>query len=507
MPENRPGLRGGGRDDVVIVSQTGAGAIIKGMAIFAQHQAIAHHAHLQAGHRIGVKPVEEGTRVAALHLDLPQRGHIAEAHARAGGAHLAVHRLAPGGFAGAGKVLRPHPLADLDKNRALRLGPRVGGRQAAGAEIGAGVATAQHTQRHAAIGRAEDGGAGFGDGGARQFRHHRKRGDIGGLALIGGHAQRGPAFQMFNRAHVFLMGERDVLDRDIVLKIDPGAALARDMPQGRGRGVAVLGGGKAGQGCADAQFGQRLLRALRPRCQRRRRAALTGSCADDGHAGRQGCAGDKGQTAFVPDRAAAMVAGQMDIRVPPARHAQRTGLNPGRLPIAGHGDACQAKAPTAVADHSPCQQRIGPLRPRLGAAVDHGGNVDPLGRQIQRRAVAIVIVGEDCHPARSAGSPAVGIGAHGARQQDARPVIVAERDMPFGGARRQQAAPRGDAPQRLARLVAGLGQVIRHPFHRAENAMIEGAENRCAAQDAQIRKAGEFRLQRRDPVGRGGIIQ
>ena len=81
------------------------------------------------------------------------------------------------------------------------------------------------------VGRAVDGGAGLGDGLSRQFGHHREAEDIRGASLVTGHAKRGVALQMFDRAEIFLMRQPDILHRDVVLLVEPGAFRAPDMPQ------------------------------------------------------------------------------------------------------------------------------------------------------------------------------------------------------------------------------------------------------------------------------------
>ena len=58
--------------------------------------------------------------------------------------------------------------------------------------------------------------------------------DVGGLALIGRHAERGVALEMLDRAEAFGCGERDVLVGHVVLEIDERLGLARaDVPERR----------------------------------------------------------------------------------------------------------------------------------------------------------------------------------------------------------------------------------------------------------------------------------
>ena len=59
------------------------------------------------------------------------------------------------------------------------------------------------------------------DRAAGQRRHRGDGVDIGGLALIGRHAERRVALEMLDRDVALARGERDVLQRDVVLEIDP----------------------------------------------------------------------------------------------------------------------------------------------------------------------------------------------------------------------------------------------------------------------------------------------
>ena len=59
------------------------------------------------------------------------------------------------------------------------------------------------------------------DRAAGQRRHRREAVDIGGLALIGRHAERGVALQVLDRDVALAGRERDVLQRHVVLEVDP----------------------------------------------------------------------------------------------------------------------------------------------------------------------------------------------------------------------------------------------------------------------------------------------
>ena len=55
--------------------------------------------------------------------------------------------------------------------------------------------------------------------------HHGVAVDVGGLALVGRHAERGVALEMLDRAEAFAVRERHVLGGDVVLQVDEGFAL------------------------------------------------------------------------------------------------------------------------------------------------------------------------------------------------------------------------------------------------------------------------------------------
>ncbi|MPM07842.1 hypothetical protein SDC9_54151 [bioreactor metagenome] len=504
---DRPGLRRGGGDDVMVLAKTRAGAVIIGKAVLAQHQTIAHHADLQRGHGIGIDPVEEFARARPLHIDLAKRGHVADADARARRQHLAVDTLAPVRLARAGEVLRPHPGSDLDEGRALRRRPVMRRREPARAEALPAVAAAKRGQRHRRAGRAEDRGAGRGKRLAGEFRHHRKRRDVRGLALIGRHAKRGPALQMLDRAHVLLMRKPDVLDGDVVLQVDPGPALARHLPEGHLPRREVDGARQIGKGRGDAEIGQRRLRHPRARGQRRPGLALPCRRSRGGEPRHRTGLGQEGEQAVVPDRPAAVMAGQLHIRVPAARDAKRAGLDPMGAALAGHRDPAQPVPAAAVADHRAGEERIVAEGLHLGARVDHRGHLDALRDQVERGAVAVIAIGEDRHLLRRRHCPAVRIGAQRTAKQDTGAVVIGEGDVPLDRARGQHGALRGDPPQRLAHRRAGRREVVRDPFERAIDAMVEGAEDRGAAHHPQVRQAREFRLDAGKPLGRRGVIK
>ena len=99
------------------------------------------------------------------------------------------------------------------------------GGQPRGPEMAPPRPARQSAHGHRGVGGAEDGGTGFGYGPAGAFGHHRQGRNVGGPALIGGHAKGGVALHVLDRAVALAVGELHILDGDIVLQVEPGAGL------------------------------------------------------------------------------------------------------------------------------------------------------------------------------------------------------------------------------------------------------------------------------------------
>ena len=194
--------RGRGHDKVV-VRQSRGGAVVVTDPVFAQHQPVSHLAHGQLGKAVGVDFVDEFSRVASLNVDLAKRRHVADADRGARHLDLAVDAVAPAFLAGAREPLGAQPHAGLDEFGPLFFGPGVAGGQAEGAEVFAARPTRECADGHPGVGRAEDCRAGLGDRLACGLGQNRHAQHVCGLALIGGHAQRGVAFKKFNRPEAF----------------------------------------------------------------------------------------------------------------------------------------------------------------------------------------------------------------------------------------------------------------------------------------------------------------
>ena len=102
----------------------------------------------------------------------------------------------------------------------------------------------QRADRDRREGRAEARRADLGDRFAERFGHDGEARHVGGLALVGRHAERGVALQVLDRDETLAMRQTHVLGGHVVLKVDEGLALGRDFENRRGlrewRGAADL---------------------------------------------------------------------------------------------------------------------------------------------------------------------------------------------------------------------------------------------------------------------------
>ncbi len=150
------------------------GAVVDHHSVDAAHHAVPDRADLQAAHQVGVDAVQQLGGVAALDVDLAQRGAVEDADTATGRGTFAQHRGVHV-FTGMGVVTRPLPLPDVLEHGALRDMPVVQRRGADGIEQCATVTPGQRGERNGRIGRPERGGAQRFDGQAEQFG-----GDAGG---------------------------------------------------------------------------------------------------------------------------------------------------------------------------------------------------------------------------------------------------------------------------------------------------------------------------------------
>ena len=139
---------------------------------------------------------------------------------------------------------------------------------------------------------------------------------------------------------------------------------------------------------------------------------------------------------------------------------------------------------------------------RAGAQVDHA-DADPGALQVERGAIGAVVVGEHHGAAAGPHRIAIEIGAHGARQHDARPVVVGEHQGPLERARGQHDLPRPDLPQALAGQMRGgdRRQMIAHALEQAQVVVVVVAKRGGAREHAQLRAGLELGRDGAQPDG------
>ena len=297
---------------------------------------------------------------------------------------------------------------------------------------------------------------------------------------------------MLDRAETLAVRLHDVLDRHVVLLVEPGPAAAfPDVPEGRDRGSLVARARRIADGGGTAELVKHHGGRAVSVSERRRGREFAVGGAGDGHAGRQVAARNEGGDILTPHRFAAMMAGQVDVRVPAAGNGESVQGDP----LAGRQlDALQAAAAPGRG-HFPAHQdpRAGNVgRRRAIANVDDRSDVDARVCEIGRGAPAVVVVDEHADAPPGANREAVGICPHRAGQHHAGPVVAAEGDRPFGRAGREDRPPAVDPPQDLARFASAFRQMVGPALQRAVDAVIVSADDRGPQEETDPVHRGQF---------------
>ena len=239
----------------MVLAEARRHAVIHHHAVILQHQAVAAFADTKLQPAVGVETVQEFGRIGALNVDLAEGGCVQKAGCSTGGEDFAIHRLAHG-FAVLRIVPGTHPLADMLECGAVRTVPVIHAGQAHGIEQIADLAAGYGTESRRCVGHPEGGGADLRDFVAEGFGEDGKAIDVGRLALVRCHAERGVALHMLDRLVAFPHCQLHVGSGDVVLVIDKGFrafALAHavgDFPGGEGtpalRRGHTLGGAAVG---------------------------------------------------------------------------------------------------------------------------------------------------------------------------------------------------------------------------------------------------------------------
>ncbi len=239
---------------------------------------------------------------------------------------------------------------------------------------------------------------------------------VGGLALIGRHAERRVALEVLDEFKAFLAGEADIRRSHVVLQVDESLSFGGDLEEG----VDIVGSPAATQGRRGLSCLPRLgLEAERTSSILAGRGAFfrgfgRGESALHGARRRPGLtrlSGQKGGQRLVIDRRAAGLAGEMDERVPAGGDEQRVAgeLARGARDMAGGGvenldpERFQRLAAARGSDDLTGEE-LGPGsrrgRRRRGLASRSGGSTTartgtPARDSAAARRQPLVIVGED----------------------------------------------------------------------------------------------------------------
>ena len=204
--------------------------IVEHDARFLQQKAVADLAGLQGREAVIAVKVGEFRRVGADDLDLAERGAVEQRDCVARPRRLALDRevRVVGAVPG-----RPKPAAVFAHLPAF--GPVLGLERQAPERIDERTSppAGDDAHRHGDERRAIGGRSGLVDGAAGERRHRGEAVDVGRLALIGRHAKRRVALQVLDRDVALARGKRDVLQRHVVLEIDPSPAVCVGLGPGR----------------------------------------------------------------------------------------------------------------------------------------------------------------------------------------------------------------------------------------------------------------------------------
>ena len=227
------------------------------------------------------------------------------------------------GFARLRKPTRPHPVAGNVKGRIVFPGPFVSRGFTRRVEVFAHRTPADCAQCNWCVGRPENCRSRFGDGFTSQLSHYCQSIDISSLTLVSAHAESCVAFEMLNRLVVLLICQLNVLNGHVVLLVNPSTALAMGHMIKWLEVIGAVNGARqlqcAGGDTQDFQCSQGFFRPA-AQCVFSRKQAF--GRPRHRHANRDVLAGDESCNTLIPDRPAALVAGQVDVGIPAARHTQ-----------------------------------------------------------------------------------------------------------------------------------------------------------------------------------------
>jgi hypothetical protein len=203
---------------------------------------------------------------------------------------------------------------------------------------------------------------------------------------------------------------------------------------------------------------------------------------------------------FVPARTTVHVAGQVDRRVPAARHCQAVGLDLEGLGPLAHGDRRQPQPPPAADNLGPHMHRAILDAEGIRARINDCGHLNARRHQLARRRPCLIGVGKQGHALAGADAISVKVGPDRRGQHDPRPVVVLERHRPLQRAAGQDGMRCNDPPKAFARQVGARRLVQAHPLQRAISAVVIGPGHRRPQHDPHVRQRLQFGHRLRHPV-------
>ena len=218
--------RGGGHEEV-LVAEARRGAVVEDEAVLAQHQRRSGRGRPAASRRCWRRAGRGRRRRRGPGCRSCRASRRRRCRPPLRTAFTSRVQLASQSSPGRGEPLRAQPEAGLDEGGAVLRRPVMrGGAGGSGAECLA-LARGPPARRGRPACRA--GGTWWCRSRAMrlaaQAGHDGEAVDVGRLALVGRHAERGVALEVLDRAEALALGERDVGGGDVVLEVDEGLAL------------------------------------------------------------------------------------------------------------------------------------------------------------------------------------------------------------------------------------------------------------------------------------------
>ena len=370
----------------------------------------------------------------------------------------------------------------------------------------ADLAAGDGAERDGIVGRTEARRPDFGNTGAAGLGHDGKAVDVGGLALVGGHAEGGVALQVLDRLEALALGQAHVLSRHVVLQVDELLAApldGRHLPERQHCSVfrlpALDRGLRQGRGAEAGVTGCRCTRFSTGRkAGRQAEVAVAGT-------GRAPSllrlTRHEGLDVVAEVRPAAGMACQVNGRRPAPGHGQGVGHDPTRRALQTFGvrivrrdmDALQRLPAFRLGHHvaremldAARSQRLDKRLRRCRPGIDESPDRHALVGQPQRRVIGAVVVGEEDDLAAGSDAEAQGIAAHRIAQHDSRRVVAVEDDRPLDGAAGDHHLLGPDGPVALPwRVLRRYRHVVRDPLDGGQHVVVE------IAVDARARHEGD----------------